>query len=306
MPIGIISHTDCDKHDVGPDRPERPDRLKAIRNSIKKYPFKHAIKHIEAPLVTRKQLVRVHNGQYVDWIYSISPEADMIAIDEDTAMSPDTLRAAERAAGAVIQAVDLVMQDKVKAAFCLVRPPGHHAEKDKAMGFCFFNNVAVGAAHAIAEYGVKHIAIIDFDVHHGNGTQNIYQNSRHILFCSSFEHPLYPGYDSEMDNAHLLAVPLSTGTKSEEFRDKVRVAWFDKIDQFAPELIMISAGFDGHRQDPLASLCLEAADYSWLTAELALLAKKHCQGRIVSTLEGGYDLEALAECVPAHIDALVC
>lgn len=304
MVVGIISHPDCDKHETGPDRPERPARLQAIRESIKKYPFTIPIQHYEAPPVTRKQLARVHDHAFIRWIYSISPVEGIISIDEDTAMCPATLRAAELAAGSVPFAVDKVMQGELQAAFCLVRPPGHHAEKDRAMGFCFFNNVAVGAAHALQQYELKRIAILDFDVHHGNGTQHIYQHSHQVLFCSSYENPLYPWYDQDMDNEHIITVPLAAGTTGPIFRERVQAAWFDVIDKFAPEFIFISAGFDAHAKDPLAHICLEVDDYIWLTKEIVKLAHKHCQGRIVSVLEGGYNLDALAECVPAHINFL--
>ena len=211
-----------------------------------------------------------------------------------------------RAAGAVSFAVDLVMQKKAQTVFCNIRPPGHHAEKEKAMGFCFFNNVAIGAVHAINDYGLERVAIIDFDVHHGNGTQSIFQNNKNVLYCSSFQHPYYPGYENEMDNPHILSVPLAAGTTGKEFREKVQAAWFDKIVAFQPQLIFFSAGFDAHKNDPLADLKLTKEDYVWLTSEIAKIAKVYCDGKIVSVLEGGYNLEALSQnACPAHVMVII-
>jgi acetoin utilization deacetylase AcuC-like enzyme len=209
-----------------------------------------------------------------------------------------------RAAGAVIFAVDLVMEKKAQVAFCNIRPPGHHAEREKAMGFCFFNNVAVGVRYAFTRYQLERIAIVDFDVHHGNGTHDIFQRDKRVLFCSSFEHPFYPGYDDEMDNEHILNVPLAAGTQSHTFREKMEIC-FEKIASFNPQLIFFSAGFDAHVNDPLSSLNLTEADYVWLTMKIAKIAKVHCQGRMISVLEGGYDLDALAQCVPAHVNAMI-
>jgi acetoin utilization deacetylase AcuC-like enzyme len=272
---------------------------------LKRYPFQSPVKFYEAPAASREQLISVHDQSYVDWIISIAPKQDMIGIDADTWMNPYTLQAALHSAGAVPYAVDLVMKGEAQAGFCNVRPPGHHAEREKAMGFCFFNNVAIGAAHAMNEYHLERIAIIDFDVHHGNGTQNIFQNDKRVLYCSSFEHPFYPGYEEEMDNDHILSVPLEAGTSSEVFRSRVQAAWFEQLAAFRPQFIFFSAGFDAHVNDPLADLKLTQADYVWLTTQIAKVAKVHCGGRIVSTLEGGYNLEALAECVPPHVDAMV-
>lgn len=305
MSITVISHPDCLLHVAGEQHPEQPDRVRVIQQALESYPFKPALQFLKAPLAERDQIVTVHDASYVDWIISISPEHDLIAIDADTWMNPYTLSAALRAAGAVMMGVDLVMQDKAQAVFCNVRPPGHHAEREKAMGFCFFNNIALGVQHAFTQYGLNRVAIIDFDAHHGNGTQNIFQEDERVLFCSSFQHPFYPGYEEEMDNAHVICVPLDAGTTGEVFREKVAKAWFDKIAAFQPELIFISAGFDAHIDDPLTDLCLTADDYVWITNQIAKLAKVYCDGRIVSVLEGGYSLTALAECVPLHVNALV-
>ncbi|RDI45162.1 histone deacetylase family protein [Aquicella lusitana] len=305
MTLNIISHPDCMLHEAGEQHPERPARVEIIQKALARYPFKVPATFLEAPLATREQLLGAHEKTYVDWIFSIAPKEGYIAIDADTWMNPYTLNAALRAAGSVVFAVDRVMQNQAQAVFCNVRPPGHHAEKDTAMGFCFFNNVAVGVIHAMKHHHLKRVAIIDFDVHHGNGTQNIFQQNEHVLYCSSFEHPFYPGYDEEMDNPHLLAVPLSAGTSGDVFREKVQTAWFDKLAAFKPQLIFFSAGFDAHTNDPLADLHLTEADYVWLTKRIADMAKNHCQGRMISVLEGGYNLEVLAQCVPAHVNAMI-
>lgn len=303
MTIAILSHPDCELHNI-PGHPEQPARVKVIEQALKQYPFKTPVKFVKANRATREQLIGAHTENHVDWIFSISPKSGEIEIDADTHMTPFTLNAALHAAGAVTQAVDMVMDGQVNAAFCNVRPPGHHAEADKAMGFCIFNNVAVGVKHAINQYQLERIAIIDFDVHHGNGTQNIFQMNKKVMLCSSFQHPFYPGYESEMDNEHILSVPLAAGTNGDEYREKVKAAWFDKLDAFQPQFIFFSAGFDAHTNDPLANINLTKADYVWLTEEIAKLANKHCNGKIVSALEGGYDLKALAESVPAHVDSL--
>lgn len=303
--LAIISHPDCILHDAGDMHPEQPARVEVIQQALENFPFKVPVSYLQAPLATREQLIAAHDPDYVDWIFSVAPKENMLGIDADTWMNPYTLNAALRAAGSVPFAVDLVMQQKAQAAFCNVRPPGHHAERNKAMGFCFFNNVAVGVYHALNHYQLEHVAIIDFDVHHGNGTQHIFQDDTRVLYCSSFEHPFYPGYDEAMDNEHLLSVPLEAGTTSDVYCDRIQAAWFKKIAEFQPQFIFFSAGFDAHAKDPLADLNLEKSDYVWLTKEIAALAKKYCAGKMVSVLEGGYNLVALAECVPAHVNAMV-
>lgn len=305
MTLAVISHPDCLLHDAGPAHPERPERVKVIQEALLRYPFKVPCQFLEAPLATREQLLRAHDENYIDWIFSIAPKEDVISIDPDTWMNPYTLNAALRAAGSVPLAVDHVMQQQAQAVFCNIRPPGHHAERDKAMGFCFFNNVAIGVMHAMNQYGLERVAIVDFDVHHGNGTQNIFQQDKRVLYCSSFEHPFYPGYEAEYDNEHILSVPLEASTSSKWFRHQVQAAWFEKMAAFQPQFIFFSAGFDAHAQDPLADLNLTVSDYVWLTSEIAKIAKVHCDSKMVSVLEGGYHLEALAECVPAHVNAMI-
>lgn len=303
MTLVVISHSDCLLHDVG-EHPERPDRIKVIQNALSTYPFTAPVLFQDAQSANEDHLRKVHNDDYLKWIMSVAPKAGFIAIEADTIMNQFTLNAALLAAGSMVQGIDLLFNQKAQTVFCNVRPPGHHAERDRAMGFCFFNNVAVGAQYAIDQYQLDRIAIIDFDVHHGNGTQNIFQNNKKVMFCSSFQHPFYPGYDPELDNEHILNIPLVAGTSGQQFREQVASAWFDQLDQFRPQLICFSAGFDAHELDPLGGLRLVRDDYVWLTTEIARIAKTHCPGKLISILEGGYDLTALAECVPAHIDAI--
>lgn len=305
MPIAFISHNDCMQHDVGGHHPEQPERLHAIGDRLISSPLNYVIQHYDAPLATREDLERVHDPEYVSEIFSKAPESGIIYLDQDTAMMPHTLQAALRAAGAVIYAVDLVMEDKFKIAFCAVRPPGHHAERRRAMGFCYFNNIAVGAAWAMEKYALKRIAIIDFDVHHGNGTEDIFQNDGRVLFCSSFQHPFYP-YSGDTTTAdNVLNLPLPAGTGGAEFRKAVQAQWLPAIETFAPELIMISAGFDGHAEDDLANFNLRESDYRWITEKLVAQANKSAGGRIISALEGGYALSALGRSVVTHLDALL-
>ncbi len=304
MAIGIVSHPDCELHLDQVDHAESPQRVQIIQEALQQYPFQQPLKFFTAPEATREQLERVHPPHYINWLTAVAPKSGMIGIDEDTLMTPSSLRAAFLAAGSVTLAVDQVMTGELQAAFCNVRPPGHHAEREKAMGFCFFNNVAVGIRHAMAVHGVQRVAIIDFDVHHGNGTQEIFQEDERVMLCSSFEHPLYPGYEPEMDNAHIISVPLAAGSRGDVYRQKTAAAWFSRLQDFKPDLIFFSAGFDAHENDPLANIALTAPDYAWLTNEIRAIAETYSQGRMISVLEGGYDLEALAQSVPAHVNAL--
>jgi acetoin utilization deacetylase AcuC-like enzyme len=262
--------------------------------------------HYDAPRASLEQLLRVHDQSYVDHIFSLSPKKDLIWIDGgDTGMNPFTLDAALRAAGAVVMAVEMVLSDEVTAAFCNVRPPGHHAERRQAMGFCIFNNIAVGTAHALDKYGLERIAIVDFDVHHGNGTEDIFKDDPRVLFCSSFQHPFYPYMGADTTSDHIINLPLPAGTAGLAFRSAIEEKWLGAIERFQPELIMVSAGFDGHVEDDMAHFNLVEADYRWITVMLKGIADRHCRGRIISTLEGGYNLSALGRSVAAHIDALI-
>ncbi|MEM5528258.1 histone deacetylase family protein [Gammaproteobacteria bacterium AS21] len=303
MSVAIISHPQCLAHDMG-EHPECPARLYAINDQLISSGLRFVCPEYQCDKVSSEQLLAVHDQQYIDHLYSKAPTQGSYEIDDDMYMMPQTLAAAEFAAGAGIMAVDLIMQKKHRAAFCPVRPPGHHATKGEAMGFCFFNNVAVAAHYAISEYNLERVAIIDFDVHHGNGTQDIVQGNPKILLCSSFQHPLYPFNGTQECAANIHNVALSANTGSAEYRQGVE-PWFDVIDDFAPQLILISAGFDGHAADDISSHQLFDTDYHWLTEKLVALAEKHSQGRIISLLEGGYAVSALGRTVVSHLKALL-
>ncbi|MDY6941561.1 MAG: histone deacetylase family protein [Pseudomonadota bacterium] len=304
MVTALISHAVCRQHDMGPHHPERPARLTAIEDRLVADRVYDLLRHYEAPEVTRQQLERVHPASYIDEVERLAPLEGTVAIDPDTVMNPYTLAAARRAAGAAVLGVDLVMRGEVANAFCNVRPPGHHAENVVAMGFCFFNNIACAAAHALAEHGLSRVAVVDFDVHHGNGTEDIFRREDRVLFCSSFQHPFYPNTPIAQSNPRVVSVPLPAGTRGMEFREVVADCWLPALNRFEPELLLVSAGFDAHQDDPMADLNLTERDYEWITYELVALAKRHAAGRIVSCLEGGYNLSALAGSASAHIKVL--
>lgn len=305
MTIGIISHPDCMLHDMGSIHPEQPGRLRVIKEALSTSGLKADLRMYEAPLATRQQLERVHDVDYVDQVFSASPARGLVSLDADTWMNPHTLKAALRAAGAVILGVDLVMSGEVQSVFCNVRPPGHHAERSHAMGFCFFNNVAVGVAYALEQYQLKRVAIIDFDAHHGNGTEDIFAKDNRVLFCSSFQHPFYPFSGAETKSQHIINIPLPLGATGKVFRDKVAGQWLERLREFQPEMIFISAGFDAHAKEHLSNISLHEEDYAWVTQKIKAIADEVCQGRIVSVLEGGYALEVLGRCVVAHVGALI-
>ena len=261
--------------------------------------------HLTAPAATREQIGRVHSVAYIDEIEAASPQSGLHFVDPDTALNPHSLTAARHAAGAVVLAVDLVLGGKHQSAFCAVRPPGHHAERRRAMGFCLFNNVAVGAAHALAVHGLERVAIVDFDVHHGNGTEDIFTDDPRVLMVSTFQHPLYPYSGTRPHSSNMVNIPLAEGSGGDEFRAAVRERWLPAFAAFRPELILVSAGFDAHREDPLAGLKLTDHDYAWVTRELLAVAERHSGGRVVSTLEGGYALSALGRSAAEHIRELV-
>ena len=303
MPLRVYTHEACLLHDTGPAHAERPERLRVVVDALR-----DAYPHLDwrqAPIATRGQLLRVHSEHLLEAVLESNP-AELMQLDPDTVLSPRSAEAALRAAGAVAAAVDAVMIGAARRAFCAVRPPGHHATSDAAMGFCLFNNIAVAARHAIDAHGLERVAVVDFDVHHGNGTQAIFEHDRRVLYASSHQAPLYPwtGDRSETGDGNIFNATLPPGSDGALFR---RV-WGDRllpaIDDFAPQLLLISAGFDGHRRDPLAELQLDAADFGWLSEALVALADRHCQGRVVSALEGGYDLDALAESSVVHLRAL--
>lgn len=304
MHTAFISHTDCLKHDMGSHHPESPARLRAIKDRLIASGLFDLLVHHDAPLATRQQLERVHAPDYVESIFHASPGEGLVHLDGDTAMNSYTLHAALRAAGAVVLGVDLVMRHDVENVFCSVRPPGHHAERAAAMGFCLFNNVAVGAAHALAAHGLKKVAIVDFDVHHGNGTEDIFHDNPQVMLCSTFQHPYYPYKGADSGNDHIINVPLPAYSSGDVFRAAVTDRWLPALERFQPELLFVSAGFDAHRADDMAMLGLVEDDYVWVTQQIKGVAAKYADNRIVSTLEGGYELDALARCVEAHIKVL--
>lgn len=304
----LISHPSFLAHDTGQYHPERPERLRAVLAGLDDAAIAHLVS-VVAPAATLEQLTRVHPQEYVDAILGIRPPAgELVQIDADTIMSTESAEAARHAAGAVVAGVDAVMREAAQTVFAAVRPPGHHALPSVPGGFCLFNSVAVGALHAQAVYGLERVAIVDFDVHHGQGTQAVVEPDPRLFYASTHQSPLYPGTGSPRERGvagNVVNVPLAAGSGSAEFR----AAWGDRIlpalDLFAPELLIVSAGFDAHRRDPLAQLNVETADFVWLTEELLAIADRHAQGRVVSVLEGGYDLDALAEAASAHVRALV-
>jgi acetoin utilization deacetylase AcuC-like enzyme len=304
VPTAYITHPDCLKHNMGSFHPECPQRLIAIENELKTAGLLEQLQRYDAPLATTDQLARVHTADYIDSIRQASPAAGIVALDADTAMNPFSLSAALHAAGAVILAVDLVLAGTVNNAFCAVRPPGHHAESDRAMGFCLFNNIAVGVAHAIAHHHLQRVAILDFDVHHGNGSEEIFRDNPHVMLCSTFQHPFYPYSGASSATERMINVPLPRGSNGGVFRQAVTDHWLPALDRFKPEMIFVSAGFDAHEDDDMAQLNLEDSDYVWITRQIKAIAAKYSQGRIVSALEGGYELKSLARCVAAHVQVL--
>jgi acetoin utilization deacetylase AcuC-like enzyme len=307
MATALFTHPACLLHDNGPLHPESPERLKAILAELEKTEFKSLKRH-EAPQATIGQIATVHDGVYIDDIFAFMPRKSYFVLDFDISLCPSSGEAALRAAGALIAAVDEVMSGNITNAFCAVRPPGHHAAQPPSSGFCLFNNIAIGAAHAIEQHDLKRIAIVDFDVHHGNGTENWAKQQDKVLFISSHQFPLWPGSGRKEDkgpNGNIINIPLPPDSGSVEFRAAMENIALPALADFKPELIMISAGFDAHRDDPLANLQWIEDDFSWITMQLGTLAKLHCRGRIVSTLEGGYNLTALAKCVGAHVKALI-
>jgi acetoin utilization deacetylase AcuC-like enzyme len=304
MQTAYITHPQCQLHDMGRHHPECPERLRAIEDQLIASGLIGLLSEHEAPAARREHLVRVHKPSYVDEIEAASPPAGTVHLDPDTAMNPHSYRAALHAAGAAVLGADLVLGGKAANAFCAVRPPGHHAERARAMGFCFFNNVAVGTAHALEHHGLDRVAIVDFDVHHGNGTEDIFREDSRVMMVSTFQHPFYPYSGIEGRSARMVNIPLAAYTTGAGFRQVVEEHWLPALERFAPQAIFISAGFDAHRDDDMASLGLVEDDYLWVSRQIKALAERHAGGRIVSCLEGGYNLGALGRSVVAHIKAL--
>jgi acetoin utilization deacetylase AcuC-like enzyme len=303
MSVPVFSHSACLAHDTGPAHAECPARLAAVTAGLHEaYPD---LEWHEAPRASRGQLLRVHCESLLHAVLETRP-TERIWLDPDTILSPASAEAGLRAAGAVVAAVERVLNGEAKRAFCAVRPPGHHATCSAAMGFCLFNSIAVGAAHALDKFGLSRVAIADFDVHHGNGTQAIFDLEPRVVFASSHQMPLYPdsGHANDRGVNNIFNAPLPPGAGSMQFREAWRTRLLPQLDAFRPQLVMISAGFDAHRLDPLAQLQLDAEDFGWITGELVAIANRHASGRVVSSLEGGYDLQALRESCIAHVGAL--
>ncbi len=304
MSAAFITHPECLKHDMGAYHPERPARLTAIEDQLIASGIGQYLKRYEAPLATDEQLLRVHPADYVRAIRDAAPQSGTVHLDPDTAMNPWSLQAALRAAGAAVLATELVLKNEVRTAFCAVRPPGHHACRARPMGFCIFNNVAIAARHALHAHGLDRVAIVDFDVHHGNGTEDIFEGDPRVLMVSTFQHPFYPYSGTEDPASNMVNVPLAAGTGSSGVREAVENAWLPALEDFRPELVMFSAGFDAHAEDDMAMLRFTDADYAWITEQVKQVAGRHAHGRMVSVLEGGYSLSALGRSVVQHLRVL--
>ncbi|MDH5536983.1 MAG: histone deacetylase family protein, partial [Betaproteobacteria bacterium] len=293
MTTAFITHPECLLHQMGAQHPEAPSRLTAIEDRLISAGIMDHLQREEAPLARQEHLERVHTRKHIRMLKAASPASGLEYLDPDTAMNPHTLTAALRAAGAAVLATDLVIAGEVANAFCSVRPPGHHAGRSFAMGFCLFNNVAVGAAHALAHYGLKRVAIVDFDVHHGNGTEDIFRDEPRVMMASTFQHPFYPYSGAEGRSERMVNIPLAAYSGGTEFRATVEAHWLPALDAFRPEMVFFSAGFDAHRDDEMAMLGLVEDDYAWVTGRIKSVADQCARGRIVSLLEGGYHLDAL-------------
>jgi acetoin utilization deacetylase AcuC-like enzyme len=306
MTTAYITHSDCLRHEMGPGHPESPDRLTAVNEHMRSAGLLEKLRCLEAPLANADDLKRVHDSSYVDLIFQHSPAEGYLQLDPDTAMNSHSLAAARRAAGAGLLAIDELIAGRAENAFCAVRPCGHHATQNRSMGFCIFNNVGVAAAYALAQ-GLERVAVVDFDVHHGNGTEDIFSTPRwekRVLMTSFFQHPFYPNSGTANPARNMINVPLAEGSGGAAVRKIFKEEWLPALENFKPELILISAGFDAHREDLLGGLALVEDDYAWLTRELMALAARHSQQRIVSMLEGGYNLSALGRSAVAHAKAL--
>jgi acetoin utilization deacetylase AcuC-like enzyme len=304
MATAFITHADCAKHDMGAHHPECPQRLSAIEDQLIASGVSDFLVRFDAPLAHEEQLARVHPADYVRAIHDVAPRSGTVHLDPDTAMNPYSLQAALRAAGAAVLGVDLVMRGQAENAFCSVRPPGHHACRTRPMGFCIFNNVAVAARHALAAHGLERVAIVDFDVHHGNGTEDVFAGDPQVLMVSTFQHPFYPYSGTEDPASNMVNVPLAAYSGSQDFHAAVLDVWLPALERFRPQMVLFSAGFDAHDEDDMAMLRLRDADYGWVTEQVKAVADRHAGGRIVSTLEGGYALSALGRSVVQHVKVL--
>lgn len=300
----FISHPDTLLHVMDGNHPESPARITAIKNAVMASDVKEKLQFYDAPAASKAQLARVHSKEYIDEIFSIAPKAGLVRLDGDTAMGPMSLSATLHASGAAVLATDLVLQGKAKNAFCCVRPPGHHAGRANSAGFCIFNHIAVGAAHAISQHKIKRVAIVDFDVHHGDGTEDIFKDNPNVMLCSTFQHPFYPHRGAESRSRNMINLPLPAKANGEDFKKAFETEINPALLAFKPEIIYISAGFDAHVNDPLADLALTTQDYIWITEFIKKIASNCCESRIISSLEGGYHLPSLSESALAHIASL--
>ena len=304
MHTAYLTHPIFLKHDMGADHPECPARIHAIEDQLIASGLFNFLDHQEPQKATLEQLLAVHSENYVESVFAMAPASGLVQLDGDTAMNQFSLDAALYSAGAAVKAIDIVMSQQAENAFCNIRPPGHHAGRESSAGFCIFNNVAVAARHALEQYGLQRVAIADFDVHHGDGTENIFHDDPRVMLCSTFRHPFYPYCGADSGNSHIINVPLKAGASGGDFREAVTQYWMPGLESFQPQLVLISAGFDAHRDDDMGGLALREADYAWVTEELKTLASRYAERRIVSVLEGGYELHALGRSVLAHIKVL--
>ncbi|VWX62746.1 Histone deacetylase-like amidohydrolase [Burkholderiales bacterium 8X] len=310
---GYFTHQDCRKHEMAPGHPECPDRLAAIHDRLLATGVADALEAVDVPLATLPQIIRAHDVAHIEHLEALSQRLvadapaggpDHAQLDPDTTLTRFTMLAARRAAGAAIAATDAVATGRLENAFCAVRPPGHHACRDKAMGFCFINNIAVAVRHAIEVHGIERAAVVDFDVHHGNGTEDILGNDERVLMVGIFQHPFYPYSGTEAPAANMLNLPVPAYTKGMDVRELIEAAWMPRLEAFKPQMIFVSAGFDAHWADELGQLRLNENDFAWITSRIVDVARRHAGGRIVSMLEGGYNLDALATSVEAHVRVL--
>lgn len=300
----FISHPDTLLHVMDGNHPESPARITAIKNAVLTSDLKQKLQFYDAPVATKAQLLRVHSEDYVEYIHNIAPKAGLVRLDGDTAMGPMSLSAALHASGAVILATDLVMSGKADNAFCCVRPPGHHAGRANSAGFCIFNHIAIGVAHALEKHQLKRAAIIDFDVHHGDGTEDIFKDNPNVMLCSTFQHPFYPHRGAETRSKNMINLPMNAQANGDAFKKVFETEFKPALEAFKPEIVFVSAGFDAHINDPLADLALTTNDYVWVTEFIKDVAKEYAKNRIISSLEGGYHLPSLSESAWTHINSL--
>ena len=310
MTTGYFTHTDCRQHEMGPGHPECPERLDAINDRLIGTGLMDMLESHDAPLAELEDIALAHDPDLIDTLgelnarLQVSATARYAQIDPDTSLNRHTWNAVRRAAGAAIAATNAVMAGQLQNAFCAVRPPGHHATYSRAMGFCVFNTIAIAAKHALERHGLERVAVVDFDVHHGNGTEDILSGDPRTLMVGIFQHPFYPGSGANSPAENMLNLPVPAYTKGDVIRELIKTHWLPRLEAFKPQMIFISAGFDAHREDDLGQLGLVEADYTWITQQICAVAKKHAQGRIVSSLEGGYNLSALGRSVEAHLRVL--